>query len=212
MMFSEAVYGMGKGSVKMNFDQLMKHRYSCRLFSEEVLTESELADLIRAANGAPIGSARYMDIHLTVVRDRTVLDKLTEALFVRVDKKKKEMATIVEKVESQRADDMPKDPFYGAPAVIFVSHKRQDLQPGIEWCNAMNVAMFIHLKAAEMGLGSCFGWGVLESERMFPEYAHNELLNLPEDYEPLIGIMVGHPAAKGKARTIPENRLSINRI
>ena len=196
----------------MNFDQLMERRYSCRAFTEEPLTEAELKELIRAANGAPVGSARYMDIHLTVVRNRKVLDKMTEALFVRVEKKKKEMAAIVETVESQKADNMPKDPFYGAPAVIFVSHRKQDLQPGIEWCNAMNVAMFIHLKAAEMGLGSCFSWGVLESERMFPEYAHNELLDLPEGFEPLIGVMVGHPAEEGKVRAVPEDRLKINII
>ncbi len=196
----------------MNFDQLMENRYSCRSFSEEPLTEAELSELISAANGAPVGSARYMDLHLTVVRDRAVLDKMTEALFVRVEKKKKEMAAIVETVASQKVDDMPKDPFYGAPAVIFVSHRKQDLQPGIEWCNAMNAAMFIHLKATEMGLGSCFGWGVLESERMFPKYAHNDLLDLPQDFEPLIGIMVGHPAAEGRVRKIPENRLSVNWI
>ena len=75
----------------MNFDQLMENRYSCRSFSEEPLTEAELSELISAANGAPVGSARYMDLHLTVVRDRAVLDKMTEALFVRVEKKKKEM-------------------------------------------------------------------------------------------------------------------------
>ena len=97
----------------MNFDQLMENRYSCRSFSEEPLTEAELSELIRAANGAPVGSARYMDLHLTVVRDRAVLDKMTEALFVRVEKKKKEMAAIVETVASQKVDDMPKDPFYG---------------------------------------------------------------------------------------------------
>ena len=194
----------------MDFDQLMEHRYSCRAFTEEPLTEAELKELIRAANGAPVGSARYMDVHLTVVKDRNVLNKMTEALFVRVEKKKKEMAAIVETVESQKADNMPKDPYYGAPAVIFVSHRKQDLQPGIEWCNAMNAAMFIHLKAAEMGLGSCFSWGVLESERMFPEYAHNELLDLPEGFEPLIGVMVGHPAGEGKVRKVPEDRLTIN--
>ena len=74
----------------------------------------------------------------------------------------------------------------------------------------MNAAMFIHLKATEMGLGSCFGWGVLESERMFPQYSHNELLNLPDGYEPLIGILVGHPQKEVKAREIPSDRLGIN--
>ncbi len=194
----------------MDFNQLMEHRYSCRNYTDEPLSEAELKELITAANGAPVGSARYMDLHLTVVQDKDLRMKLTEALFVRLEQKKKEMAAIVETVESQKAAPMPKDPYYGAPTVIFISHKKQDLQPGIEWCNAMNVAMFIHLKATEMGLGSCFAWGVLESERMFSEYAHNELLDLPEDFEPLIGILVGHPAEEGKVRSIPESRLSIN--
>ena len=194
----------------MNFDQLIKSRYSCRRFSDKPLTDEELKELIRAANGAPVGSARYMDLHLTVVKDREILKRLSEALFVRIETKKKEMEAIVETVESQNADAMPKDPFYGAPVVVFISHKKQDLQPGIEWCNAMNVAMFIHLKATEMGLGSCFGWGVLESERLFPEYVHNELLELPDDFEPLIAIVVGHPETEGKERSIPDDRLGIN--
>ena len=194
----------------MDFNHLMEHRYSCRKYTEEPLSETELKELIKAANGAPAGSARYMDLHLTVVQDKEILKKLTEALFVRVEQKKKEMEAIVETVESQKKAPMPKDPYYGAPTVIFISHKKQDLQPGIEWCNAMNVAMFIHLKATEMGLGSCFAWGVLESERMFPEYSHNELLELPEGFEPLIGILVGHSESDGKIREIPDDRLGIN--
>ena len=120
------------------------------------------------------------------------------------------MEAIVKTVEARGAVRAQRNPFYDAPAVIFVSHKKQDLQPGIEWCNAMNVAMNIHLKATEMGLGSCFSWGVLESERIYPEYDHNDLLQLPEDYEPLIGIMVGHPTGEGPVRAIPDDRLSIN--
>ncbi|MBR2562852.1 MAG: nitroreductase family protein, partial [Eubacterium sp.] len=124
----------------MDFTQLMEQRYSCREYTDEPLSAEELQELIEAANAAPVGSARYMDLHMTVVRDREILSRLSEALFVRVEKKKQEMAAIVETVESQSADSMPKDPFYGAPAVIFISHKQQDLQPGIEWCNAMNLA------------------------------------------------------------------------
>ena len=192
----------------MDFTQLMEQRYSCREYTDEPLSAEELQELIEAANAAPVGSARYMDLHMTVVRDREILSRLSEALFVRVEKKRQEMAAIVETVESQSADSMPKDPFYGAPAVIFISHKKQDLQPGIEWCNAMNLAMFIHLKATDMGLGSCFSWGVLESERIYPEHAHNELLDLPEGFEPLIGIIVGHPAKRDEIRKARKDRVS----
>ena len=134
----------------MNFDQLLERRYSCRNYTDTPLSEAEIRELITAANCAPVGSARYMDLHLTVVQDKKLLMKLTEALFIRVEQKKKEMEAIVETVESQKAAPMPRDPYYGAPVMIFISHKKQDLQPGIEWCNVMNVAMFIHLKATEM--------------------------------------------------------------
>ena len=63
----------------MDLDRLMGRRYSCRSYTAEPLTEEELAALIRAANAAPVGSARYMDVHLTVVRDREILDRLIES-------------------------------------------------------------------------------------------------------------------------------------
>lgn len=194
----------------MDFDSLMTKRCSCRMFTEEPVSEEDLKELIKAANQAPVGSARYMDLHLTVVRDRKILDELSEALRVRRVERKKEMDAIVATVDAQKDDRMPGDPFYGAPLVIFISHIKQDLQPYIEWCNVMNVAMFIHLKATEMGLGSCFGWGVLESERMYPEYDHNDLLQLPDGYEPLIAIVVGHPRRERAARSLQENRFTMN--
>lgn len=194
----------------MEFNTLMEKRYSCRQFSDEPVSEADLAELLKAANAAPVGSARYMDLHMTVVQDREILNRLTEALFVRVEQRKKEMAAIVETVESQKSGNLPKDPFYGAPVVIFISHKKQDLQPGIEWCNVMDLAMYIHLKATDLGLGSCFGWGVLESERMFPEYDHNEILNLPEGFEPLIAIVVGHAAKEAPERTLKVDRITVN--
>lgn len=35
----------------VNFDQLIKSRYSCRRFTEKPLTDEELKELIHAANG-----------------------------------------------------------------------------------------------------------------------------------------------------------------
>ena len=67
----------------MNFDQLLERRYSCRSYTETPLSEAEIKELIAAANCAPVGSARYMDLHLTVVQDKELLMKLKVQLLLK---------------------------------------------------------------------------------------------------------------------------------
>ncbi len=47
---------------------------------------------------------------------------------------------------------------YDSPMVIFVSHRKQELQPGIEWANVASVVNEMHLTATNMGLGSVYMW------------------------------------------------------
>ena len=96
------------------------------------------------------GSSRYNDIHLTVVKDRKVLDALAEAVQERF-KDKKTIAKIIGEVNGPEVPTKGKDdPFYHAPVVIFVSHRKQDLQPGIEWANVSAVASAMHLEATSL--------------------------------------------------------------
>ena len=52
----------------------------------------------------------------------------------------------------------------------------------------------MHLAATALGLGSVFMWGSLEAMRVIPELDNTSILNLPEGFEPLIGLAVGYPA------------------
>ena len=198
----------------MDYFELMKKRTSFRKFTDEPVTAEELSKILEAGMRAPVGSNRYGDVHLTVVRDKDLLQKLAEAAVIRRSDKE-HMAKIINNVSN--ADEILEqanayDPFYHAPAVIFVSHRKQDLEPHIEWCNVASVTLAMHLATVEMGLGSCFMWFALDSMRRMPELDHTDLLKLPEDFEPLLGLAVGHIGEELKERRIEEDRIGVTEL
>ena len=194
----------------MDYFELLCARNSCRKYTGEKLSREDLEKILLAANAAPIGSNRTEDIHLTVVEDRAVLDKLAECMQRR-RQDKAAMQNITEKIKDENAKPQKNfDPFYGAPVVIFISHRKQEIQPGIEYCNVATVAMAMHLAATELGLGSVFMWGSLEAMRMYPEYDNTAVLELPENFEPLLGVAIGHRAVEGKTKNLVSDKFGIN--
>ena len=153
----------------MDFFDVLKHRRSTRKFTGKPVEQDNISRILLAANSSPVGSNMYKDIHLTVVQDRGILDRLSEAAVKRMEDKAKMNAILGDmKPETiERANF--RDPFYGAPGVILISHRNQTIQPGIEFANASCIAFSMHLAATELGLGSVFIWGVLEAMREIPE-------------------------------------------
>ncbi len=198
----------------MEFEKILKMRQSTRKFQERQISEEQLQALIDAANRAPVGSNLYQDVHLTVVQDQDLLLKLCEAAWKRFSSREK-IEEITGKIEDRsynEAEHQRPNLFYGAPTVIFVSHRKQDLQPGIEWANTTSVINQMHLEAINLGLGSVYMWGALESMRMFPELDHTDLLQIPENYEPLIALAVGYPEKELEERELRHQPFEVNRI
>lgn len=193
----------------MDYFELLSYRKSVRKFTGEQISQGDLTALLTAANGAPVGSNLYRDVHLTVVQDRGVLDKLSEAAVKRWENKAR-MKEIIGETTDIALSQKKIDPFYGAPTVIFVSHRKQTLQPGIEFSNVACVAYSMHLAATELGLGSVFMWGALEAMRELPELDNTPALKLPDGFEPLLGVAVGHPAAAPGARELRTDRITVN--
>lgn len=193
----------------MDFNDLLRYRTSTRKFTPKQISQEQLGEILAAANSAPVGSNMYKDIHLTVVRNRNILDKLSEAAIKRWDDKAK-MQKIVGDTLNAVPDPKALDPFYGAPTVIFVSHRKQDLQPGIEFSNVACVTYSMHLAATSLGLGSVFMWGSLEAMREIPELDHTAVLNLPDNFEPLLGIAIGHPQQELSRRDLQTDKISVN--
>lgn len=70
----------------------------------------------------------------------------------------------------------------------------------------------MHLAATEMGLGSVYMWGALESMRMIPKLDHTDLLGFPDDFEPLLAMAVGYPEEELKERPLQHEPIEINII
>ncbi len=101
------------------------------------------------------------------------------------------------------------DPFHGAPLVIIVSHKSPDVRACIEYTNVGCICENMQLAATDLGLGSCFLWGVLEAMRLHPELDTTSILNLPEGFMPIMGVAIGHPSEEPRLRTVKTDRLSV---
>ena len=192
----------------MELREVLRSRRSTRKFTAEQISPEELAEILTYANIAPIGSNRYKDIQLTVIQNRTVLDVLSQASVKRLEDKAK-MREIIGEMKDVPGIDSQKvfDPFYGAPTVILVSHRKQTIQPGIEFSNVAIVAYTMHLAATDLGLGSVLIWGVLEAMREIPELDNTAVLELPDEFEPLIGVALGHPEASAQPRELDTKRL-----
>jgi nitroreductase len=199
----------------MEFDKVLKMRRSCRKFRDAEITKAELDAILLAGCSAPVGSNLYRDVHITVIQDKTVLEKLSAATVRRMqdplmrEKMKKIIGEMAERAQEAAPAVIP---FYGAPAVIIVSHRNQDLQPGIEYANVTSIIQTMHLAATNMGLGSVFIWGILESMRIYPDLDKSALLNLPDGFSPLMGLSVGYPVKPLEERGLKQDNIAVNFI
>lgn len=62
----------------MEFTRALTLRQSTRAFTDEQLTEKEVAELLKAAMAAPTCMGRFERVHLTVVQDPAVLEELNQ--------------------------------------------------------------------------------------------------------------------------------------
>lgn len=194
----------------MEFSKVLEMRRSTRSYKEEQITDEQLDALINAANRAPVGSNKYEDVHLTVVQNQEIILAMCEAAWERFAKRQKLEEIAGDTIDTMKEPQPKNNLFYGAPTVIFVSHRKQSLQPGIEWANVTSVVNQMYLAATDMGLGSVYMWGALESMRMIPELDHTDLLNLPDGFEPLLAIAVGYPEEELQERPIRHEPIAMN--
>ena len=192
----------------MEFNDILRKRRSTRRFSSTQVKQEDLDDILLAGLSAPIGSNLNRDIHITVLQDADIMQKLCAAQEVRM--KDRDLARKIKGDVVSAGNEQPVPlPFYGAPTVIIVSHRAQTIQPGIEYANATSVVHTMHLAATAQGLGSVYVWGIFEAMRMNPEMDCTSLLKLPDAFSPLMGLMVGYPDKPLAIRDIDEKKFPI---
>ena len=157
----------------MDFQELIRARYSCRAYRSAPVVEDQLAQVLEAARLAPTADNRQ-PFRLVVIR------------------------TAGREQELQRV--YGKDWFVQAPLVIAACGVPAEnwvrKQDGKNY-NDVDVAIVMDhliLAAADLGLGTCW-------IAAFDPAAARELLELPEGVEPVAFTPLGHPADAPRQKT-----------
>ena len=135
---------------------------------------------------------RYDDLYLTIITDAGLLDRIDRA-------------------GAEMMGDPEKHPLYGAPMLIVVSVRRPD--PGREnavYSSAACVVENMAVEAVALGVGACHIWGAIRAVAASSELTR--ALELPEDFIPACGIILGQTEDEYMRRDISEDRIRRNFI
>ena len=174
----------------MNTLEAIEKRYSCRNYKPEQISEDALGEILKAGMAAPVGSAAYDSLHITVIQNQGMLNKISDAVSEMVSK----------------MFGKPMDKNFGAPTMIIVSAK-PGMIPGIEYANAGCVLENMLIAATSLGIDNVI-WGggavVVEQSEEFMQQ-----INIPEGYKPLMCASFGYAVndEPAKIHTINVNRV-----
>ena len=146
----------------MNFFDVVGKRFSCRNFSDEKATDNDLSRILDAGMMAPVGRGKYEDVHITVIRNKSLLDEI-----------------------SKLSD---KSLFYNADILIIISSHDDGFGLGDQNCGC--VAENMLLAASALGLGSIYLNLVIGFIKNNEDILNK--LNLPEGFTPVVGVGIGH--------------------
>ena len=172
----------------MNMMETICRRKSVRSYTGENITTEELNTILKAANAAPVGMGKFDSMHLTVIRNKELLNR----------------------IEATTAEMFGKPdihPLYGAPTLILVSSRKpaQGME-NVVFSNAAIMAQNMALAATALGVGTCHIWGAVAAMR-----GNSELiaaLNLPEEFIPCCAMCFGKTDIPYEFREIPEDKIS----
>ncbi len=146
-------------------------RKSVRSFTNEPISEEQVQELIAAGSAAPVGMGAHQTVKITVIQNDALIE---------------ELRNLIEKA----AERTNFNPFYSPNLLIIVSCQDDPSARGRDISNASCVVENMHLAATDLGLGSVILWGCIKVMAELPDI--HELLQIPADFVPLVGLAVGH--------------------
>lgn len=169
----------------LSLASLITRRVTCRNFSDQNLTQQEIKTLIDTATWVPSGS-NNQPWHFVVISDRDKLRSYSDAA------KMAWLATLEDNPHMHQYEEYIRDPdyniFYNAPTLVIVYGNRESCWHVYD-CSM--VAYNLHLLAEEKGLGCCW---IGFSHNILAEPAVKRGLGVPEQYELVAPVILGHPA------------------
>jgi len=165
-------------------------RKSTRAFStEKQVGEADIKTILSAGCAAPVGAADYPSIHLTVIKDKAVLAKITKTV--------------------QTAFKMDRDTLYGAPVLILVSSSEPKF-PNIQYANVGCIMENMLLAATDIGIDNIYLWGGVTVIAKTPELLKD--CGIPKGFTPISGAALGYAAESNSAEKKMAITLSVNYV
>ena len=165
-------------------------RYSCRSYKPEQIPEEALTEILKAGMAAPVGSAAYDTLHITVIQSWELLNEISDAV-----------SEMVSKIFGRKVDKN-----FGAPTMIIVS-AQPGRMPGMEYANAACVLENMLIAATSLGIDNIIHGGgsavVAQSQELMQKLA------IPEGFKPALCASFGYAIQEEapKNHTITVNRV-----
>jgi nitroreductase len=150
--------------------QAIKLRKSVRGFTDAAVSEEQIEQILAAASEAPVGMGKFEAMGLTVVRDRSLLDKVSE-------------------VATHGTSRAGADIYYGAPVVILITSAPGPSE-AIAALNAGAIAQTILLATTDLGLDSVLVFGSVPVFAGSPELATEA--KIPQGQQVVFSVAIGH--------------------
>ena len=165
--------------------ELLLKRKSIRSYTGDSISKEELNILLKAADASPVGMKQYENLHLTIITNKSLLEK-------------------IEAITAKKFDRPNMHPLYGAPMLILISSKKMPMMENVMYSNAAIMAHNISLAATELKIGSCYIWGAVAGMSNDEEILKE--LNLPIDFIPCCAVSIGKTNETFEEKEIP-NRI-----
>lgn len=165
-------------------------RKSTRSYKPEQIPEDVLQTILKAGCAAPIAMARYDSLHITVVQNQDLLDRINAATAEMIFK----------------TMGVGKNTDFGAKTLIFVSSTPIH-RAGTEYTNVGIVVENMVLAATDLGIDSVILGGAPGAVAQDAELM--KALKIPEGYTPLLGVVFGYGAEE---TPVKEHTIAITRI
>jgi nitroreductase len=171
------------GSIKT----ITKRRRSCRNFTDEALSREKITELIQDAVWVPSGS-NNQPWRFVVITDKAKLKTYSDAA------KKMWLENLDRSPHMQAYEKTFRDPgsniFYNAPSLVVI-YGNSDSYWYVHDCSM--VALNLYLLAEEEDLGCCW---IGEAHNIFADPSVKKELGIPENYQLVAPLILGHPAGK----------------
>lgn len=174
----------------MNTLEAIAKRRSARSYKPEQISEEALATIIKAGCAAPVALAKYDSLHITVVQDERLIEKIfdqaQEVVFAAIG--------------------VRKNLNYGAKTLIVVSSQPPHRE-GMDCANGAIVIENMVLAATDLGIDSCIMGAPIAALAGNTELS--QAIAIPEGFSPVLGAVFGYATEHAPAK---EHTITVNRV